>query len=733
MDCADTKVHNENGSAPAAEKQRTARVDTMRGGPLAASLSVLLAFHGIHATIEALLAGLPLENGALTPSLFARAADRAGLLSRVVRSPLNRLNPILLPAVLILAENNSCVVLSIDKKAGTARVAFPEVGSEETLIDLEQLNETYTGFVIYVRPLFKFDDRAVRTKKLEREHWFWSVISEHRYLYRDIIVASVLSNFIAFAMPLFVMNVYNRVVPNKAVESLWVMAIGVFVMITADFVIHVTRGYLVDLAAVKTNVKLSGEMMEHVLDMRNEERSPSVGSFASSIQGFDSVRSFISSATVLAYVDLPFAILFFVVIALISWTLVVPLLIASALILLHAVLVQGQMRELSETTNRASSLKNATLIESLVAMETVKSLGAEGHIQTRWEKTVAFLENTNIKLRLLSSSVVSSVQWIQITASIATMIIGVYLIMNNSISMGSLIATYMLSSRAIAPIGRVAALLMQYHSASRSLNALDEIMKKETERPADSVFISTPEILGSIQFRGVTFTYPGQESPALSEVSFAVNAGEKIALIGPIGSGKTTVNKLVLGLFKPQEGSILIDGKDIRQIDPSELRKNIGVVPQDVMLFYGNLKDNLIFGTHSVTDREILIASKISGVEMFANTHPKGFDMPIGERGSFLSSGQRQAVAIARAVIKDPPILVLDEPTASMDHVIEEHIKNNLMAVTKNKTVILTTHRTPLLSLVDRIIVMDRGKILADGPKEKVLNALQHGQIRRTA
>ena len=733
QDCADTKVHNENGSAPVTEKQRAVRVDTMRGGPLAASLSVLLTFHGIHATIEALLAGLPLENGALTPSLFARAAERAGLLSRVVLSPIDRLNPVLLPAVLILAENNSCVVLSIDKKAGTARVAFPEVGSDETLIDLEQLNETYTGFVIYVRPLFKFDDRAVRTKKLEREHWFWSVISEHRYLYRDIIVASVLSNFIAFAMPLFVMNVYNRVVPNKAVESLWVMAIGVFVMITADFVIHVTRGYLVDLAAVKTNVKLSGEMMEHVLDMRNEERSPSVGSFASSIQGFDSVRSFISSATVLAYVDLPFAILFFVVIALISWTLVVPLLIASALILLHAVLVQGQMRELSETTNRASSLKNATLIESLVAMETVKSLGAEGHIQTRWEKTVAFLENTNIKLRLLSSSVVSSVQWIQITASIATMIIGVYLIMNNSISMGSLIATYMLSSRAIAPIGRVAALLMQYHSASRSLNALDDIMQKETERPADSVFISTPEIRGSIQFRGVTFTDPGQESPALSEVSFAVNAGEKIALLGPIGSGKTTVNKLVLGLFKPQEGSILIDGKDIRQIDPSELRKNIGVVPQDVMLFYGNLKDNLIFGTHSVTDREILIASKISGVEMFANTHPKGFDMPIGERGSFLSSGQRQAVAIARAVIKDPPILILDEPTASMDHVIEEHIKNNLMAVTKNKTVILTTHRTPLLSLVDRIIVMDRGKILADGPKEKVLNALQHGQIRRTA
>jgi ATP-binding cassette subfamily C protein LapB len=366
-------------------------------------------------------------------------------------------------------------------------------------------------------------------------------------------------------------------------------------------------------------------------------------------------------------------------------------------------------------------------------METVKSLGAEGHIQSRWEKTVAFLENTNIKLRLLSSSVVNSVQWIQTTASIATMVVGVYLIINNKISMGSLIATYMLSSRAIAPIGRVAALLMQYHSASRSLFALNDIMAKETERPQDAVFISAPDIKGAIQFNNVSFTYPGQENPALTEVSFKINEGEKVALLGPIGSGKSTINKLVLGLFKPQQGSIFVDGKDIRQFDPSELRRNIGVVPQDVMLFYGNLKDNLIFGNPSVTDRDILIASKISGVDLFVSSHPKGFDMPIGERGSFLSSGQRQAVAIARAIIKNPPILILDEPTASMDNAIEEHIKNNLMSLTRNKTIILTTHRSPLLSLVDRILVLDKGRILADGPKDKILTALQEGTIRRPA
>lgn len=733
------KVNVEAGSKNAKQSSSeesdagSLHVDFGRGGPLAASLLRVMNYHGIQMSMDSLLAGLPIEGGVLTPSIFGRAAERAGLLSHIVSSPLNKLNSILFPVILVLSDNKACVLFSFNKSTNSARVVFPELGTAEIEIETDELNKNYTGYAIYVRPVFKFDDRAVYTRKLEKEHWFWSVISEHRYLYRDILIASVLSNIVAFAMPLFVMNVYNRVVPNKAVESLWVMAIGVFIMITADFAIHMARGYLVDLAAVRTNIKLSGEMMEQVLGMRNEERSPSVGSFANSIQGFESVRSFISSATVLAYVDLPFSLLFFIVIALISWQLVIPLLIASLFILLYAVLVQGQMRELSETTNRANSLKNATLIESLVAMETVKSLGAEGQIQTRWEKTVDFLENTNIRLRLLSSSVVNSIQWVQITASIATMIIGVYLIMNNTISMGSLIATSMLSSRAIAPVGRAAALLMQYHSASRSLKALDDVMQKETERSADTIFISRPKIEGAIQFQNVTFSYPGQDKTALSNVSFTINAGEKVALIGPIGSGKTTISKLILGLYKPQEGNILIDGIDIRQIDPSELRRNIGVVPQDVMLFYGNLKDNLVFGNDMVTDRDIILASKISGVDIFANSHPKGFDMPVGERGTNLSNGQRQAVAIARAILKDPPLLILDEPTASMDHTLEEQIKNNIAALSKDKTLLIVTHRSPMLEIVGRIIVMDKGKILADGPKDAVHKALQQGQIRRTA
>lgn len=727
------KTHNAASHPPSEKAQMPPRPHFERGGPLTAALLLISRHYDIPVTADALLSGLPLEGGVLTPSVFDRAAERAGLMSRVVRSPIEKLNKVLLPSVLIMSDGRACVLFSLSRDKKKARVAFPEMGNAEIEAKADELDENYSGFAIYVRPVFKYDDRAVKTGELKKEHWFWSVISEHRYLYRDILVASTLSNVVAFSMPLFVMNVYNRVVPNRAVESLWVMAVGVFVMITADFLIHMARGHLVDTAAVRTNVKLSGEMMEQVLSMRSEERPPSVGSFASSIQGFESVRSFISSATVLAYVDLPFSLLFFLVIALIAWQLVIPLLIASFLIIGHAVLVQGQMRELSENTSRANSLKNATLIESLVAIDTVKMLGAEGQIQTRWERTVAFLESTSIKLRLLSSSVVSSTQWIQTTASIATMVTGVYLIMKNSISMGSLIAVYMLSSRAVAPIGRVAALLLQYNSASRSLKALDDIMHKETERPGDAAFISRPDLQGAVQFTDVFFAYPGQEKNALTNVSFKIEAGEKVALLGPIGSGKTTINKLIMGLFSPQDGNILIDGVDIRQIDPSDLRRNIGTVSQDIMLFYGSLRENLVFGNPTATDAHILAASKISGVDLFAATHPKGFDMPVGERGCNLSSGQRQAVAIARAVLRDPRVMLLDEPTASMDHAMEEHIKNNIGAFVKDKTLIVITHRSPMLEIVDRVIVMDKGQVLADGAKDQVLDALKQGHIRRAS
>ena len=706
------------------------RFERVQGGPLAGCLLMLTRFHGRPVSQDTLLAGLPLEGGMLSPSTFGRAAERVGLTSRFARMPLKDLNPLLFPAILLLSDQKACVLMSVDKENCRARVLFPELDEGEVELALEDLEKRHSGFSIYARPIFRFDQRTPPLEPPKKGHWFWSVISENRPLYRDVLLASVLSNLFALAMPLFVMNVYNRVIPNRAVESLWVMAIGVLVIVSVDFVLHMARGYLVDLAAVRTNIRLSGEMMEKILGLRSEERPASVGSFASSVQGFESVRNFISSATVFAYVDLPFALFFIVVIALIAWPLALPLLVGSALVLLHAVMVQGQMRDLSETTNRANALKNATLVESLVAMETLKSQGAEGHVQGRWEKTVSFLELTNARLRLLSSSVINGTQWAQLSVSVATMVIGVYLIMDNTLSMGSLIAAYMLSSRAMSPIGRVAALLMQYHSASRSLAALDDIMNKQAERPEGTSFLSRPGFDGAIEFRNVSFSYPEQEKPALSGVSFRVSPGEKVALVGRVGSGKTTVGKLLLGLYGPTEGTILVDGIDLRQVDPSELRRAIGSVPQDVMLFFGTLRENILLGNPPVTDEELLKAARTGGVDSFANTHPKGFDMQVGERGDRLSSGQRQAVAIARAVLKNPPILLLDEPTASMDHTSEERVRQNLESVSKGKTLLVVTHRTALLELVDRIIVLDTGRVVADGPRDSVLKALQQGSVK---
>jgi len=713
------------GTLSETESQSRIHLVRPQGGPLASCLLRLGRFYGHSASENTLLAGLPLENGLLTPSLLARAAGRVGLSVRFSALPVQRLNPLLFPVILILKDQGACLLTSIDVERGKARVGFPELEEGETEVGLDELESRYSGFAVYARPVFRFDERAPQTEKPLEGHWFWSAIAQSRPLFRDVLIASFLSNLFALAMPLFVMNVYNRIIPNRAVESLWVMALGVLIIITADFALHMARGYLVDLAAARTNVRLSGELMEQILGMRAEERPPSAGSFASTVQGFETVRNFISSATVFAYVDFPFAVFFLLVIALISWSLALPLLVGILLVVLHAVLVQGRMRELSETTNRASAMKNATLVESLVSMEALKSQGAESQVQGRWEKTVAFLEGTNIRLRLLSSSVINGMQWVQLSVSVATMILGVYLIMENRISMGSLIAAYMLSSRAMAPVAKITSLLLQYHSASRSLAALDEVMKKPTERPAGTFFISRPALLGSIEFRAVTFSYPGQEKPALSNVSFQIQKGEKVALVGRVGSGKTTLGKLLLGLYRPQEGTILVDGIDHRQLDPAELRKRIGMVPQEATLFFGSIRENILLGNPPSTDEELLRAARIGGVDVFANLCPSGFELQVGERGERLSSGQRQAVAIARAVLKNPPVLLLDEPTASMDSASEDRVRRNLAEFCLDRTLLLVTHRTALLELVDRLIVLDGGRIVADGPKESVLKALQ--------
>ena len=700
---------------------------------LLACLMIVARSHGEVPTRDALMAGLPSEQGRLSPSLFERAARRAHLSSQLVRSPLAQLKDALLPAIVLLQNERACVLLGFNQDRSQARVLYPELGDAPVDVPTAKLSADYLGTAIYARPTQRFDARTPEVRAGRHGHWFWSVIAESRPLYRDVLLAAFLANLFALGMPLFIMNVYDRVVPNQAFDTLWVLALGLSVMLVSDLVLRTMRGRFVDLASSRADVKLSAFIMERVLGMRMEQRPASAGSFASNLRAFESVRDFIGSATVVAFIDLPFALIFMLVIGWISWLMLIPLGVGALIMLLYALAVQGRMHELAETTYRAGAQRNATLIEGLVGFETIKALAAEAPIQRKWEKSAALLARVGAQLRLLSSTASNTSAFVQQSINVAIVIIGVYMISERQLTLGGLIACTMLASRAMAPVGQVAGLLVQYHTAATALTSLNEVMAREVERPDDSTFISRGRLKGAIDFRDVSFSYPGQSTPSLRNLSFSIKPGEKVAILGRIGSGKTTLEKLILGLYRPTEGAVLVDGIDLRQLDPAELRRQIGYVQQDVMLFYGSLRENITLGAPLAEDAAIVKAAEIGGILSLVNQHPQGFDMLVGERGESLSGGQRQGVAIARAVINDPPILLLDEPTSSMDHSSEDDIKRRLTEFARDKTVLLISHRTSLLDLADRIIVMDGGRIMADGPKEQVITALRQGRIGKAA
>jgi len=679
-----------------------------------------------------LSAGLPLEGNLVTPSLLPRAAARAGLTAKLARRSLTDLRPGLLPVILLLKENQACILLEwLD--TGDARVRFPENGESSDVLTKEELESLYAGIVFFVRPIFNFDPRTPDTGQVKSRHWFWSVVFQNWRLYRDSLLAALLINLFALAMPLFSMTVYDRVVPNRAEETLWVLAVGVLLMMVFDTLLRILRSYILDTAGKRIDVTLSARIMERVLGLGLVDRPASVGSFAANLRAFESVRDFVASATITALVDIPFVFVFFFVIVWISPWLALPPLLCILLLILVSLVVQQKMQELVDISQRASSQRNATLVESLVGIETIKFMVAESSFQRRWEQSTVFLAQNGTKLKLLSSATMSTVQMLQQLVSVTVVIVGVYLLIDNQVSMGGIIAASMLAGRAMAPFGQVAGLLLQYHNAKSGLASIEKHMQTKPERAEDSAFLHRTGFQGTIEFKDVSFSYPGQQQSVLSNVSFKITAGEKVAFIGRVGSGKSTIQRLILGLYKPTEGAILIDGIDLRQIDPAELRRAAGFVSQDVSLFYGTLKENIALGAPFADDQDVIAAAEVAGVTEFANRNPRGFDMLIGERGESLSGGQRQAVGIARAVLNDAPILLLDEPSSAMDHQSEDLLKARLRRFTTSKTVILVTHRTSLLELVDRLIVIDNGQIMADGPKAQVVEALQSGRIGRAA
>ena len=625
----------------------------------------------------------------------------------------------------MLRGKKACILQSFSEDKKMANIITPDLSTGTSTIETSKLKDEYLGYAYYLKREFVPEDTS-STKLIDagNDHWFWGTLKRSKKIYLDVVVASFIINLFVLASPLFTMNVYDRVVPNNAVETLWVLALGVSVVYGIDLFLKFVRSYFLEIAGKKSDIIMSSILFERVMDMKFSNKPKSVGSFASNLKEFDTVRNFFSSASLAAIVDLPFALIFLIVTYFIgSYLVLVPIVIMIA-ILCYTFFIKDPLQNAIKSTFEASAMKNGILIESLSSLETIKTLGASGHVQWNWEEATGEIANRSIKSKIITTSITTVTSFLVQLNTIAIIVLGVYMIQDTHLTMGGLIAAVMLSSRAIAPMGQVASLAANFEQTKTAYQSLSKIMQMPVERPEGKKFVRRNSFEGKIEFKNVSFTYPDTTKGSLDRINFVIQPGEKVGIIGRNGSGKTTLQKIILGLYAPTEGSVLIDGIDINQIDPADLRRNIGYVPQDVVLFKGTVRENIVQKAPYVDDMQIIKAAKVSGVDEYVNAHPLGFDMPVFERGDGISGGQRQSIAVARAFLLDSPIILLDEPTNSLDNTVESKLKANLKVNTVNKTMILVTHRTSMLDLVDRLIVMDNGKILLDGPRDEVLARL---------
>lgn len=699
--------------------------------PLLDCLVLYSKLHGFHYSGEALVSGLPIEQKKrLTPELFSRAAERANIQATFRKRDLSELSNLVLPCIVPLKDNQACLLEKIDDQQ-QATILMPSTGEGRKTKPLAELQEEFMGYVIFLTEKISQASRKESLINKQEGHWFWDTLWQNRSIYRDVLIASVVINIFILANPLFVMNVYDRIVPNNAIESLWVLAIGISVVYMFDILLKFLRSYFLEIAGKKSDVIMSAKLFEQTLGLRMDQRQGAIGAFANNLKEFDSIRNFFTSGTIASLVDLPFVVIFLLVIFYIAGAIVLVPIAIILMIMVYSFFMKKPIQKSVEASYEASAQKNAVLIETLTAIETIKSLGVEARSQWKWEQAVGEIAKASIKSKMLQSSIGRMTGFMQQMSTILVVLTGVYLIRDGDLTMGGLIATVMLSQRAIGPMGQFANLTSTYQQTATALNSLNELMDKEVERPTGKRFIQHPVFQGSIEFNNVVFTYPGESKPALNGLTFKLNPGEKIGIIGQVGSGKSTIEKLIMGFYQPDSGSILIDGIDITQLDPAELRHNINYVPQEVTLFSGDVRENIAYKAPYIEDDAIIRAAKIAGVDSFIRNHPSGYSLKVNEGGSSLSGGQRQTIGLARALLIPSPIYLFDEPTNAMDSLTEQALIKRLAQEVIEGTTIIVTHKMSILKLIDRLIVMDNGKIIADGNKETVLEALKAGRIQK--
>ncbi len=674
-----------------------------------------------------LFSGYPIDIDNPSFGQIDRAAARCGL--EVIQSnrKVTKLTASDLPA-LVFTRDGSVIPLLKEAKRGTYSTEIVSRSQEKTVTRRELKRLKPTMILSFSALYLNNGERADigSADQVERRHWLSETLAPFWGSYVNVAIAAMFINIIGLATPIFIMNVYDRILPNQALSSLWVLGGGVCLALVFDYLLKLARASIIDHTGREADQKLAYNLFEKVLHTRLSSRPESTGEFSSRLSQYEFVREFFTSNTISVLIDSAFVFIFVLVIYLVAGSLAVIPVVAFFAALIIGLIAQYRIgRRVARAANEAAE-RNAVLVESVSTIETVKALRAEAHLLRKWIELTKNGSKTAQDIKQISSGATSATQFVQQLVSIAIVIAGAHAYAEGSITTGAIIATVMLASRTVAPLAQISMTLSRLRQAILSLKILSQIMEQPEDRPQSTGFVNRDILTGSVALDAVEFSYPGTTNTVLSKVSFSIKSGERVGIIGKIGSGKTTLGKLLCGLYETDTGRLLIDGIDVRQFHPHEVRKAVSFVGQSSDLFTGTLKENLLIARPDATDQEVINAAKIAGVDEFASRHPRGYDMMVGERGEKLSGGQKQAVTIARVLMNQPKIVFLDEPSGAMDVASERNLVANLkQSFSDDTTLLVSTHRYSLLEIVDRLIVLDNGRLVADGPKADVLADLQ--------
>jgi len=700
--------------------------------PLLEVLHYMCGHHNKTYSSTVALQGLSLLNGKLTLNLFEKAAANLGLNAKLVARKPSKVSALVFPFIILFKNGEAGIALARNKQDQSIQYCIP--GHPPTDISAYMLDGQSLDAVIYLTAAqggeTSSTDKRRDTMGNQKGHWLWSVVFRFWSNWINVAIAAFMINLLGLALPLFVMNVYDRVIPNNSIYTLWALAAGVLIALVFDFILRMLRSIVIDNSGRKIDMNVSSKLFKKSLDISMPNRSGRSGDIANQIREFETVRDFFTSASMASMIDLLFIGVFLGVLWLLVGELALIPLLAVPIVIIVTLFIQIPLAKSVAQSQATTANRHSVLIEALVGIETVKAISAEGVLQGRWDKAVAGSVRASSATKFWSSLAIYFTMFAQQIVSVGVIVWGVFLVADNAITVGALIAANILGGRVLAPLGGIAMTLARAQQSLSSLRQLNLLMKLQGDHDASATSGSGVDNV-SLRINNLQFSYPDQDHHALDISGLDINPGERVGIVGMVGSGKSTLGKLLCGLYRPGSGTIELGDNEIRQYSMSDLRQAIAYVGQEPELFTGSVRENVLF-TQNYDEHQFQIVTDTSGVANFVRNHPHGYDIQVGERGKFLSGGQRQAVALARAMMGSAKLYYLDEPTSSMDNVSEAAFIHGFANwVEPDTTIIIATHRNSLLKLVDRVVVLDKGKVVADGPREEIIKKLSNSKPKK--